>query len=112
MSEKEIISRVRISLSEINNYTSSTNETTIDKIYLQGLLALYNEEKEKNKNLLQLLNKSGIDTINLVNDVNNNYVYKDKIRELLKRYDKDIAWANADDHYYFVKFIKELLEED
>ena len=37
--------------------------------------------------------------------------WKDKIRELLKKYDKDIAWANADDHYYFVKYINELLEE-
>ena len=39
------------------------------------------------------------------------FVDKDKIRELLEQYDKDIAWANVDDHYYFTKFIKELLEE-
>lgn len=39
------------------------------------------------------------------------YISKNKIRELLKKYDKDIAWANADDHYYFVKYIKELLGE-
>lgn len=39
-----------------------------------------------------------------------NLISKDKIRELLEKYDKSIAWANADDHYYFTKFIKELLE--
>lgn len=39
------------------------------------------------------------------------YISKDKIRKLLKKYDKDIAWANADDHYYFIKYINELLEE-
>lgn len=41
-----------------------------------------------------------------------NCISKDKIREILKKYDKDIAWANADDHYYFVKYINELLEEN
>lgn len=43
---------------------------------------------------------------------NKNYISKDKIRETLKKYDKDIAWANADDHYYFVNYINELLEEN
>lgn len=43
--------------------------------------SLYTKEKEKNKELLSVLNKSGLDTIALVNDVNNNYISKDKIRE-------------------------------
>ena len=44
--------------------------------------------------------------------VDENYVRKDKIREKIKEWDKGIAWANADDHYYAIKILKEILEEE
>ena len=46
---------------------------------------------------------------NFESSKNKYYIHKDKIRGLLEKYDKDIAWNSADDHYYFTKFIQELL---
>ena len=82
----------------------------------QGLLDLYNKEKEKNKKLEEYFLKYNADIEKefqgLINHKFKDYISKDKIRELLEKYDKSIAWANADDHYYFTKFIKDLLEEN
>lgn len=86
-------------------------ECHIKKLTLEQMIDLYNKEKEKNKKLKQDRDEYKEDYIKLLNARYYNYISKDKIRELLQRYDKGIAWANADDHYYFVKFIKELLEE-
>lgn len=38
-------------------------------------------------------------------------ISKDKIRDKIKEWDKSIKWANADDHYYAIKILKELLED-
>lgn len=81
------------------------------------------KEKEKSKQLeieLEIkkyckVNELANDLIyykNLAKEYQGNCISKDKIRELLEKYDKDIAWDSADDHYYFTKFIKELLEEN
>jgi len=34
---------------------------------------------------------------------------KDKIKEVKAKWDKSIAWANADDYYYAMKMLDELL---
>ena len=65
---------------------------------IEEIIDLYQKEKEKNKELQS--------TINLL------YISKGNIRELLEKYDKDIAWNSTDDRYYFTKFIQELLEEN
>ena len=38
-----------------------------------------------------------------------NYISKNKIKEIKAKWDKSIAWANADDHYYAMKMLDELL---
>lgn len=39
------------------------------------------------------------------------YIKKTKIKEKIKEVDKDINWNNADDHYYCINILKNLLEE-
>lgn len=43
------------------------------------------------------------------NDALNN-IPKQKIRDKIEEWDKSIKWNNADDHYYAIKILKELLE--
>lgn len=89
--------------------------TAIKQIYRDNeCIALQRIIKRQQKEIEELEKKYN-DMISFNNDLliqNKNSISKDKIRKLLQRYDKGIAWANADDHYYFVKFIKELLEEN
>lgn len=67
---------------------------------------------ETNKNLSSSLETEYLIQRDLINaDFLKDYIHKDKIKKLLETYDKNIAWANADDHYYFVKFINEILDE-
>jgi len=82
---------------------------------------LYQKEKEKNKDIAKDLNKykkecylQGKEDENkaMLGVIQRHYISKDNIRELLEKYDKNIAWDSADDHYYFTKFIQELLEEN
>ena len=40
-----------------------------------------------------------------------NYISKGKIKEIKAKWDKSIAWANADDYYYAMKMLDELLGE-
>lgn len=44
--------------------------------------------------------------------VEENYIEKSKIKEKIEEWDKSIKWANADDRYYAIKILQELLEED
>jgi len=39
------------------------------------------------------------------------YIPKSKVKEKIKEWDESIKWANADDRYYAIKILKELLEE-
>lgn len=123
LSEEEIIKNTKemIQWSDHNTY----------KMALQGLLNLYKQneesctkylaeigqlrtklhaEKEKNKELIQGQVKT-LDEI-LQPELLKKYISKDKIREKIKEWDKGIAWANADDHYYAIKILKEILEEE
>lgn len=72
MSEEEIIKNIneQIQWSDHNTY----------KIALQGILDLYNKEKEKNASL-----QKEIKLMKSIN-INDNYIYKDKIREKIKEY--------------------------
>ena len=47
------------------------------------------------------------------NDFDRQFVLirKDKIKEKIEEWDKSIKWNNADDHYYAINILKELLEE-
>lgn len=41
-----------------------------------------------------------------------NYILKSKIEDWRKSKENELMWANADDHYYFDKWVKELLESE
>lgn len=107
---------------------------------IQGLLNLYNKEKKKNEELSKNFNELYKTAHNdfeercrlafkleerearLQEEINEvcklkaelygNSISKNKIREKIKEWDKGIAWANADDHYYAIKILQELLEEE
>ena len=79
-----------------------------DCIYIRAietLLDLYKQEKEKNK---KLTDNYDILTQHFIN----NHISKDKIRAKIEEWDESIKWANADDRYYAIKILKELLEEE
>lgn len=41
----------------------------------------------------------------------NDFIPKQKVRDKIEEWDKSIKWNNADDHYYAIKILKELLGE-
>ena len=113
MNEDEIIEIVK------NEITNTYAEGKA--IAFQSLLDLYQKEKEKNKKIVNDFENIKAQSYMLGRTDENeamkgviqrHYISKDKIRELLEKYDKNIAWDSADDHYYFTKFIVELLEEN
>lgn len=71
--------------------------------HLNGILEAYKKLKEKNKVRAEL-NVGLLETLK-------NCIHKDTIREKIKEVDKDINWNNADDHYYCINILKNLLGE-
>ena len=91
MSEEEIIEEVEKELKLAKNIDDVA--TTIRNEYIEGLLDLYQQEKEKNE-ILE-------DTLNNNIDIHNYWIIKDKIKEL-----REI------DNIDLIQFkIRELLEE-
>ena len=115
LSEEEIIEIVKKEI--VNTYAERKAKA------LQGLLDLYNKEKEKreiaeeNHKVLSLdlgkaLKELGLyeDTIiadELVLEINKRYISKDKIREIFDNYSQSSLMENNT----FLEFKKELLEE-
>ena len=93
MNEEEIIKKA---ISEIEYYTKEIKDfkdcktvvndcrQTIDMI--QGLLDLYNKEKEKNKELKEELNRQINTRIMSEEFIEKNFISKDKIKEILDTY--------------------------
>ena len=50
--------------------------------------------------------------INKLKKVETDYIPKSKIKEKIEEWDKSIKWNNADDRYYAIKILQELLEEE
>lgn len=118
MSEEEIIKRLtepkKYSLIEIlrkfkrdgiENYIITKPEL------IQGLLDLYNKEKEKNEELEELLEEK---TIRVGFENKDNNISKDKIEKLLNKYkpNQTNTFIKSQEKYIkLVKEIQELLEE-
>ena len=68
---------------------------------IQGLLDLYNKEKEKNASL-----KKEIKLMKSIN-INDNYISKDKIKQKIKELEEKSDYWNCDE----IEILKELLEE-
>lgn len=76
------------------------------------LKAEYKREQYRNE-LLENKNTSLKKEINLMKslDIPNTMIPKSKVKEKIEEWDESIKWANADDRYYAIKILKELLED-
>lgn len=94
MSEEEIIKNIKemIQWSDHNTY----------KIALQGILDLYNKEKEKNKELTDKLKDCDLHYSKLYKFHNNNCVTKDRINQII---DELIKLYFEEDSYCFSGFM-------
>lgn len=115
LSEEEIIKNIKemIQWSDHNTY----------KMALQGLLDLYKQEKEKNKELQYKLELKKID--NKYNQEERDeetipkYKIREKIKELEKKAKQELKGVKGQDRYFIKQiyhskrsFLKELLEEE
>lgn len=77
---------------------------------IQGLLDLYNKEKEKNK---QLEKENQTQRSQLNSAFNNGFIHKDKIKEIIKYIEEEGYWEFTTDRDSdrAKKFFEELLEE-
>lgn len=101
MSEEEIIKQTEIYINllvEERKYGTASIEQIRFQETIQGLLDLYNKEKEKNKEYERQLDLDYVDE---------NFISKDKIREKIeeyKKYDNGINYENE------ISILQELLE--
>ena len=110
MSEEEILKNIK-ELIQWNDYNTY-------KIALQGLLDLYNKEKEKNINQFTEIEslKYAMPNMKHIDIINQNYISKDKIKreiEELQSMIVDVYWKEFQTVVNFaIKELQELLEED
>lgn len=125
LNEEEIIGRLHGLLATTFHYSGHT-ETGVfwehsiyfpkdEKFYaeaIQGLLDLYQKEKQKNKILdnMLLVNKEQYEFIKN----KDNYISKDKIRNKIKELEKQEDWyiehKSLDDLYEIIKTLQKLLD--
>ena len=124
MSEEEIIEKIKHLIKSSNDRTdllSYLDEKT--KESLQGLLDLYNKEKEKNKELQYKLELEKIDNKYNQEERDEETILKYKIREKIKELDKkekqELKAVKGQDRYFIKQiyhskrsFGKDLLEEE
>lgn len=105
MSEEEIIKEIIFMAKWFPKLNLIKERQTI-----LGLLDLYNKEKEKNASL-----QKEIKLMKSIN-INDNYIYKDKIRERIKELEGQEDWyienKSLDDLYGRIDELKELLKEE
>lgn len=98
-------------------YSLQLNAFQLDM--LQGLLDLYNKEKEKNKELYKDNQKQWEERCKLAIELDNNTISKDKIKEKIEELEQDIEKQEKETlgrcitigQAYAIKVLKELLEE-
>lgn len=127
LSEEEIMEYINtIKPKNLNNYKDETNCALITKKQvkaIQGLLDLYKQEKEKNKELKKYYatRKEVEDlkeTIACLHESAKDYISKDKIKEKIeelkkeqKEYENSQEWEIQDDIVAQINVLEELLEE-
>ena len=127
MSEEEIIKYIKtVRPKNFNNYADETNYTLITKKQvkaIEGLLDLYNKEKEKREiaeenhkvlslDIAQACKDLGLpeDTIiadELVLEIKKKFISKDKIKEKIEELSKTLSDTNV----ITISVLQELLEE-
>ena len=115
MSEEEIIEIIKdfLDLREIHSSDAMTKSfLSIYKEAIQGLLDLYNNEKEKNKELEDELEDWKFTT----KYVENNYISKDKINLKIEEYEEILRSSIIKDDYkkeveHIIRILKELKGE-
>lgn len=122
MSEQEIIENAKRIIEVKNNTIHCSNELYDFYLTIQGLLDLYNKEKEKNKELdytLKQTQNSWYTDTKIIEEMKQNYIAKDTIEEKLKKV-KDKILVLTDEQGYWgdtkllneEAFLEELLEGD
>ena len=105
MSEEEIMQGINKTLSfmkeELKAEHSCFNIKELDA--LNGLLDLYQKEKEKNKEAKEMLDTTPKDLVHKVFEINrakivnaNDYIHKDKIKEKIQRLEKRIDYLDKE----------------
>ena len=90
---------------------------------IRGLLDLYQQQKEKNKELTEIkqqkLSKYLHENLWICKDLSENYIHKHKIREKIeeleeeqKEYKRSKEWEIQDDIVAQINILKELLKEE
>ena len=105
MSEEEIIKECKRIIFEYGSIRKDTKGEKEDLQALEGLLDLYNKEKECNEILYNQLG-SKIDAY-----IDSNYICKDKIRELEKENREKFEKTSNAVFYIRTNAYKDLLEE-
>ena len=116
MSEKEILDIIKdfLQLKEIHSTDSmSKSFLSVYKEAIQGLLDLYNKEKEKNKEL----ENTDLTTVYMDGFYDGEKKWKDKIREKLEQLKKDMTKREESLELFYRKrfcfeILQELLEEE
>ena len=105
---EDIIEILALCDEEIKNNDENVTATLDlqDLKALKRLWDLYNKKIEEYNKLKQDYQELDKET-NVFCDM---WLHKDKIRNKIEEWDKSIKWNNADDHYYAINILKELLE--
>ena len=109
MSEEEILYVINYAL---ENAKANKHEHIGFRIeYIQGLLDLYNAEKEKNRQCKMRIEQLENEITARIEDANKNFISKDKIKRMLKELKEITYIEHIEDTSEVIKFIKRLLEE-
>lgn len=124
---KNIINATYIKATNRNENGNITEQWLVNKNVIQGLLDLYNKEKEKNKKLNKYITdkvKTGKEIQTFINKgyVEQEYISKDKIREIIEELENEDLVIHDDidsedviiakyEQIAVLDFCKELLEE-
>ena len=63
-----------------------------------------------NEELLHKVNELTKENVKICDTVNQDFIRKSRVKEKIEEWDKSIKWANADDKYYAIKILQELLD--
>ena len=91
---------------------------TMTNVHINGkpmadLLELYKQTKEELDKIKEIEEEHQKENGNLRIEIQKlekqNYLQKEKIEDAINEWDKSIMWNNADDYYFAIKILKNLL---
>lgn len=89
------------------DYLFSMKEEDLPNVKDFCILSNYIQKLEEDNRFL--LARGDIDTYRRLKD---DYIPKQKILDKIEEWDKPLKWANADDHYYAIRMLQDLLNKE